>query len=143
MANGNQLWRTRDSRKNWELIFENSNDFVPEEFAKGDFANIDAILFQNSKVGWIADTSNLYKTQDGGFTWEKDEFWTTKLDKGYITKIYQSEDGTIFVIGATHQKLSKPVAARDEYKAFVFFQKGKNKMARRRCSIRCLSIWRN
>ena len=75
-----KVWKTIDGGNNWNNVYT----FPVQSY----FLNS---LFINGKVGWISDFDDLYKTTDGGFSWncrlKLFELWITKVIQYFLTKM--------------------------------------------------------
>jgi len=87
-------YRTNDGGVNWGNMFSN---------LLTDNENIEDIFFEDSINGWATSWASIFKTQDGGLTWEVlEQFGTNKL-----TNIDFSGNGTGWIVGWAGNILTK------------------------------------
>lgn len=109
------LYKTTDSGVHWDKIIDSTD--TSSTMPGGD------ILFINSKVGWIISnfpmkgTLRLYKTNDGGVTWEIQDIsssseYSTITFNANLPVFFSKNDGIIFVscIDTVSNKDIDPVA---------------------------------
>lgn len=60
-----EVWRTKTEGKTWEKIsdLERSN--------QRDFLLVLKLFFSDEKHGWLFTNSSIWRTEDGGYSWEK------------------------------------------------------------------------
>lgn len=94
-----KLWRGSKKTLRWELIY-----YFEDEY----FSWIDDVKFEDEKAGWLLIASNLYRTLDGGATWNKvkhfDDF------DGTLDSITISPDRKTVLIGGSRE-ISREIRA--------------------------------
>ncbi len=112
-----KIWKTVDSSVNWSLVYDSKGDGVA--------FNMQKILFLDNERGFIYQNKYLYRTYNGGVTWEQDEFLNVNINdadfaikkivfvnnhKGYFInkqdKIYEYEYNSIDIIEQLFQEFT-------------------------------------
>lgn len=70
LSSAERLWRTNDGGESWKLVFDGGfkKPFPDAGFTKPQ--DIYQFQFINSQVGWILQSGKLFKTEDGGDSWQ-------------------------------------------------------------------------
>lgn len=119
-----KLWHTQDGGKSWKLIFDGGFSPLFEGSSRTEPNSIYDFQFINPKVGWLLQYGKMFKTEDGGQTWQPfaqsvlAEFGNSlkglSLDSAYTFKFLP--DGKHgWIAGGSYRRLKKDEGVANRY----------------------------
>lgn len=96
-----KLWRTTDGGKSWEAIYSANSSW-------GLLDSIRGLEFTSSQTGWLLVSPNkLFKTEDGGYTWMRQDNMPLSFPKAQLNDVKFMKDGkTGWIAGGLYQSES-------------------------------------
>lgn len=117
LSSAERLWRTNDGGESWHLVFDGGHE---KPFPNAGFTEPRSIYqfqFINSQVGWLLQYGKMFKTEDGGDSWQPcGEALFEQLKEWPLFAFKFSQDGKHgWIAGGVHRPLKENEAVPNRY----------------------------
>jgi photosystem II stability/assembly factor-like uncharacterized protein len=116
LAIDEKLWRTKDGGKTWNVIFDGGFKPLFSGSSVTEPNSIYKFQFINSEIGWLLQFGKMYKTEDGGDSWQSyGESLLTQLN-GYAHTFKFLPNGKHgWIAGGAFRRLKKGEEVTNRY----------------------------